>query len=194
MARPRVYRTEEELKSMRRVRAARYAEKNADVLRERRKVKYAKHRDSLLEKNRVRRRQKHAEFRALNPLPAKMTEEQRRESARENCRRCERKKRALNPSAAREKVKKWQAENRSKTLACKRASEAARGKRTPPWSDRAACKIFYVIAVRVSQCTGIPFEVDHEIPLMGKHVSGLHVPTNLRVIPAAANWRKGNRV
>jgi hypothetical protein len=35
--------------------------------------------------------------------------------------------------------------------------------------------------------------VDHEIPLRGKLVCGLHVPSNLRIIPRLVNIRKGNR-
>jgi hypothetical protein len=35
--------------------------------------------------------------------------------------------------------------------------------------------------------------VDHELPLRGRRVSGLHVHTNLRVLPAEDNFRKGNR-
>lgn len=67
-------------------------------------------------------------------------------------------------------------------------------RQTPPWVDRNACRVFYEIASRASRCTGIPFEVDHVIPLAGKAVSGLHVPWNLAVIPAYQNRKKGNRL
>ena len=35
------------------------------------------------------------------------------------------------------------------------------------------------------------FEVDHDIPLNGKLVSGLHVPSNLQVLTVRANRQKG---
>lgn len=37
------------------------------------------------------------------------------------------------------------------------------------------------------------WQVDHIVPLRGRHVRGLHVPWNLRVITGAANRKKGNR-
>jgi hypothetical protein len=36
-------------------------------------------------------------------------------------------------------------------------------------------------------------QVDHEIPLQGENISGLHVPWNLQVIPASKNQSKGNK-
>ena len=40
--------------------------------------------------------------------------------------------------------------------------------------------------------TGIKWEVDHVLPLLGKEVSGLHVWNNIAVITESANKRKYN--
>lgn len=53
---------------------------------------------------------------------------------------------------------------------------------------------FYEMAARVSSCTGIPHEVDHYYPLKGDTSCGLHVPWNLRVIPASINRSKNNKL
>ena len=66
-------------------------------------------------------------------------------------------------------------------------------RRTPPWADRAAILSIYREARRLTLETGVPHHVDHEVPLRGAIVSGLHVQTNLRVIPARQNIRKSNR-
>lgn len=41
--------------------------------------------------------------------------------------------------------------------------------------------------------TGFQWHIDHIIPLHHKEVSGLHVWTNLQLVPADWNVRKGNR-
>lgn len=58
-------------------------------------------------------------------------------------------------------------------------------KRCPQWSEVAEIKEFY------NNCPP-GHEVDHEIPLQGKLISGLHVIGNLQYLPAVENRRKHN--
>ena len=57
---------------------------------------------------------------------------------------------------------------------------------TPPWADRAAIKKVYAKARQLG------LHVDHEIPLNGKLVCGLHVENNLQLLPPEINLLKGN--
>lgn len=65
-------------------------------------------------------------------------------------------------------------------------------KATPPWADMSAIKEVYEVAEVLSR-GGVIFHVDHEIPIRGKFVSGLHVETNLRVVPWHINLSKGSK-
>ena len=85
--------------------------------------------------------------------------------------------------------------NPEKLAAQSAKRKAARSQRTPRWltkADYAVIDSFYAQARVMSEQTGEKYHVDHILPLRGKKVSGLHVPSNLRVIPAAENIRKFN--
>lgn len=65
---------------------------------------------------------------------------------------------------------------------------------TPKWSNLKAIEAIYAERDRRNkEYSGIgPFQVDHIVPIQGRTVCGLHVPANLRVIPAQENMRKGS--
>lgn len=67
---------------------------------------------------------------------------------------------------------------------------------TPSWLtelDTLVIKEIYHLAQLRSTMLGITYHVDHVIPLKGKDVCGLHVPSNLQLLPAKVNVSKGNR-
>lgn len=64
---------------------------------------------------------------------------------------------------------------------------------TPVWANKSKIKEFYLKAVILTKETGIIHEVDHIIPIKGKHVCGLHVESNLQIITQTENRKKGNR-
>lgn len=95
------------------------------------------------------------------------------------------------------RTSEWAKANRSRAklnayVGCARRYATKRS-RTPRWlsdADRAAIKSIYAECRRLSVETGIKHHVDHEVPLVGKAVSGLHVPWNLQILRATENVRK----
>jgi hypothetical protein len=67
-----------------------------------------------------------------------------------------------------------------------------RKQQQPSWADTQYMKDIYENAREASEVFGMPFHVDHIVPLQGEKVSGFHVETNLQVLPALQNLRKGN--
>jgi hypothetical protein len=75
----------------------------------------------------------------------------------------------------------------------RRGRQAAQLQRTPRWADLSAVRDIYKEAARKTKETGVAHHVDHEIPLCGELVSGLHVAENLRVLPGPENLAKGSK-
>jgi hypothetical protein len=82
----------------------------------------------------------------------------------------------------------------AQVLADSAARRAGVRRATPLWVDRRALVEVYAACARRTAATGIPHEVDHVVPLKGARVCGLHVPWNLRIITAAENRAKSNRL
>ena len=91
----------------------------------------------------------------------------------------------------------WRKKNAPRVLAWCRERQAAKLQRTPAWlaaDDHWMIEQAYELAALRTKMFGFPWHVDHIFPLRGKTISGLHVPTNLQVIPGVENLRKGNRI
>jgi hypothetical protein len=94
-------------------------------------------------------------------------------------------------------AKKTKANNKGRVNAHTVRRRLAKINRTPAWltpDDHWIIEQAYELAAMRTKMFGFSWHVDHTLPLQGKTVSGLHVPTNLQVIPAVDNIRKGNRV
>lgn len=100
-----------------------------------------------------------------------------------------------NPDKVAAKKKRWIAKNPATYTELSVAGVARRAKRVPKWNtkdDRWMMREAYKLAKLRTEMFGFIWEVDHVIPLRGDIVSGLHVPTNLQVIPKSSNREKRN--
>ena len=85
--------------------------------------------------------------------------------------------------------------NRASATADTAKYRADKDQRTPNWLtefDLLHIKCLYQVAAMRTRESGEPWHVDHVIPLRGKLVSGLHTPSNMRVIRGEENERKNN--
>jgi hypothetical protein len=86
----------------------------------------------------------------------------------------------------------WSAANKHRHAHYSATRRAAILRATPGWADLDLVAEAYELAHRRTEATGIEWEVDHHVPLVGRLATGLHVIENLRVIPRGANRSKSN--
>ena len=98
-----------------------------------------------------------------------------------------------NPDKRDSYAKNWQQANLDRVNAISAKSRIAKKQGHALWADHDAISAFYTEAQRLTKLTGVSHHVDHIIPLQGENVSGLHVETNLQVIPYHENLSKSNK-
>lgn len=93
--------------------------------------------------------------------------------------------------------KEWRDKNRVHYQMYMRTAVAKRKARKlqaiPAWADSKKIDAIYKECSRLTKETGIEHHVDHIYPLKNKYLCGLHVETNLQIITAEENLKKGNR-
>jgi hypothetical protein len=89
----------------------------------------------------------------------------------------------------------WKQSNKGKVNSYTAKRRIAKLNRTPKWLtavDFERIENEYKLAAILTKLWGEPWHVDHVIPLQGKMVSGLHVPSNLQVLRGKDNIKKAN--
>lgn len=104
--------------------------------------------------------------------------------------------RQANPAKHNKLARRYALKNPEKRTAWLAKYRAGLLNATPQWLNQAhlaEIEGVYHFAKVMERITGQKHHVDHIEPLQGADVSGLHVPWNLRAIPARDNVVKGNR-
>ena len=95
-----------------------------------------------------------------------------------------------NPQKVVERVRRYQARHPDR---CERVrSRRHLTARRPAWANKFFIEEIYDLARLRTKVLGEPWVVDHVIPLKHPLVCGLHVETNMRVVPRRVNAAKGN--
>lgn len=98
-----------------------------------------------------------------------------------------------NPEKTHQHKKRWNQLNVDKCrLICNKRYSYAK-KARPSWANLFFIEEIYDLAQRRSNLFKTRWEVDHILPIKGLDVCGLHIETNLQVIPRSVNASKQNR-
>lgn len=186
-------------KVCRKAESKQYIDKNKESVYNRQKERYLKDRDKYLdmmsryrEANKEVLKQKQKEYREKNSETKKNRDRlyyaANKDKIREY-REANKERRAL-------QFKEYAQNNKGRIQAIKARRYTSKLKATPKWLSKVDLDLIrteYELSAWCSSVMGEPYHVDHIVPLQGKQVCGLHVPWNLRVIPATDNIKKGNK-
>lgn len=102
---------------------------------------------------------------------------------------------AENRETCRKYYKNYREKNRSKVIASASLRHAAVLRAIPKWANMKAISAVYRKAQEYNKLypESAPWQVDHIVPLRGKHVRGLHVENNLQLLPRIENLKKSNK-
>lgn len=147
------------------------------------------------EKNKEYQKEYNARYRNNNKELLKKADRERQRKRRqehpEKVKESESKYRKKFALLERERKKKWRKDNPAKV---KDVKINRKNKLKSTKENQKIIKImntFYKTAQRVSKCTGIPFHVDHIIPISKK---GTHTANNLQILTASLNMRKSDKI
>lgn len=68
---------------------------------------------------------------------------------------------------------------------------------TPKWitkEEKLAIRKLYLKAIELTKLTGVRYVVDHDYPLHGVTICGLHVLSNLKIMTQEENLKKSNKL
>lgn len=100
---------------------------------------------------------------------------------------------AQNKEKYQARYKAWSQANPHKEAARTAKRRAIKQRATPLWADLSMVDGIYLAAKTQSIVAGVPYEVDHIVPLRGRNVCGLHWEGNLQILTATENMKKGNK-
>jgi len=88
----------------------------------------------------------------------------------------------------------WKSNNRGLVNYHTAIRRARKKKATPAWANLSRIKYIYDHCNWLNTTFNLNLHVDHIIPLAGANICGLHIHTNLQVIPAEVNLKKQNKL
>ena len=162
--------------------------KNLNSRRQYEREWYSKNRIKTLEQKKVARLNNIDIFREKDREQKKKNPEKHRQNAREWNK--------LNSVKAKENLENWKKENQDRYKLLSRKGSAKRRatqkNNTPDLTSEQNLIIetIYLQRIRLEKRFGLQFHVDHIIPISK---GGLHIPSNLQVLPAKLNLQKNSK-
>ena len=166
--------------------------KDPSVAKAKQREYYLKNKEHLLEQNKAWIEANIESVRAARKLWFSKLSDEAKEAYNAKARIRYHQKKQWNTD--RKKAYKSQHKHLTNANASKR--RAALLQRIPIWQtefDELKIKCIYSVAAMLTKVNNEPWTVDHIIPLQGKIVSGLHVPSNLQLMRARENEAKRNK-